>query len=286
MRPLIILVLLLTSCFQKVEKDAFYPQAFTFEPHVVGYKTLETFDITRPAIPYSDWQGNLYKTPDYKGRQFQINIWYPAENATSTQLTIGNYIDLTARSVYFEQTKENLNFGRQEIVSKVHDLGNTDSLKSLDVFNNLTTKAYLNARPIDDKFPLIVYPNGIAPFTTAPTCEMLASYGFVVVSFQMKGVDSSTSEASTIGADIGADDLKFILSEVLKLDFVDNDKIALIGNAIVSSFCVAHLVKNENIDAFISLEGGFISNYEQTILNDIPAYQPHRLNIPMLCIYS
>jgi hypothetical protein len=266
-----------------------YPEDLKFGSYQVGYKTLWTYDITRPAIPYSDWNGKLYPTKESTGRQFQINVWYPAASITKAQrLTIGDYMKLIFRQIDFEESSESIDFGKKELITKLIDLGSFDSLSALDLMKleNLTSKSYHDATQFKGQFPLILYPNGMAPFTNSIGAEYLSSHGFVVIGFTPKGQNKLTKDISTRGADVVSDDIKFVLSEVLQLPYVDAENIGIIANAVESSFSVGYQAQNRTLKSIVSLEGGFLSNFEQNILKDLPFYEPQNIDIPILAIYS
>lgn len=266
-----------------------YPEDLMFGNYQVGYKTLWTYDITRPAVPYADWKGRLYPTKETEGRQFQINVWYPStEISNERRLTLGDYTRLLFRQINFEENQKSIEFGKKELITKLIDLGGFDSLTVNDLakLEELSGNAFQNAKPANQKFPLILYPNGMAPFTNSITAEYLASHGFVVVGFTTKGRVQLTQDISTRGAEVASDDIKFVLSEVLKLPYIDRENIGIMANAIESSFCVGFQAKNRVLKSLISLEGGFLSSFNQTLLNDLPFYEPQNIDIPILAIYS
>ena len=266
-----------------------YPDQLNFGAYKVGFKTLWTHDITRAAVPYSDWNGNLYSTRETLGRQFQINIWYPtADKNRDTNVTMKDYMNLSYRQVDFAESAQSVAFGRKELIAKIKDLGGPDSLTvdDLTMLESLGSRAIHNAEALEGRFPVILYPNGLAPASSSASSEYLASHGYVAVSFALKGENGLTIDNSARGAEVASDDIGFVLSRILELPFVDREKIGLIGNAIESSFCIAYQSKNRNIDAFVSLEGGFISKFEQSILDNLPFYDPTSIDIPLLLIYS
>lgn len=285
--------LFLLACKDQIKSEVpilhLYPKGLKFGDYKVGYQTIWTYDITRPAVPYADWNGKLYPTRETKGRQFQINIWYPSNDLNSQQrLKVGNYMNLYARQIDFKETPEGIEFGKAELVSKLKDLGGFDSLSVDDLarLEDLACQALFNLNPINEKFPLILYPNGLAPFTNSIAAEYLTSHGFVVVGFAPKGQFKLSKDISTRGADIVSDDIKFVLSEVLKLPYVNSENVGIIANAIESSYCVGYQAKNRTLKSLVSLEGGFLSDFEQTILEDLPFYEPLNIDIPILAIYS
>ncbi|NNE67603.1 MAG: hypothetical protein HKN33_13650 [Pyrinomonadaceae bacterium] len=256
----------------------------------VGFRTIFTYDLSRPAVPYSDWDGKLYPTRETKGRQMQINIWYPAKlTDKSRRLDFRHYLDLTARQTDFRPLdKARRAFGDAQFIYKTNALGGGGSFTraKLDTLKKLKTNAFENAVPVNGEFPLIVFPNGGSPAFQSIMCEYFASHGFVVAAVVLKGREASTDEVSVKGFETAISDLDFAVGKTLELPNVDNTKICMIGNANTSSQIVAYHTRNQNVDCMVSLEGGLLSAFEQRILRGTPFYDPQAVNKPILAIYA
>ena len=261
----------------------------------VGFKTIFTHDLTKNAVPFSDWDGNLFPADTTEsGRQFQINIWYPAQPESGDPLKYADYIDLMGRQTDFDESEEQKVFARQLFISQTRKLGdirdgenNSDlTPEQLDQLLELDVLARSNARTAEGKFPLIVYPNGSSPAFQSITCEFLASHGYVTVAFVPKGRFSSGMEISTLGLELAVDDLEFVLGKISEMSNIDMQKAALLANAIQSSVGAAAISRNEKFKALISLEGGLPSAFEQRLLSESVFYQPENIQVPILFIYS
>lgn len=261
----------------------------------VGFKTLFTYDITKNAVPYSDWDGNLYQGhSSEKGRQYQINVWYPAQPGSGDPLKYADYVDLMGRQTNFGESEEQRAIARQTFITQTRDLRNIlesenkvelnteqlNQLLDLDIF------ARLNAKAAEGQFPVIIYPNGSSPAYQNITCEFLASHGYVTVAFVSKGRFSSGMEISTIGLEVAVDDLEFVLGKISEEQNVDMSQVSILANAISSSVGAAAVSRNEKFKALISLEGGLPSSFEQRLLNESVFYQPENIQAPILFIYS
>src|SRR5215203_1582008 len=64
----------------------------------VGFTSLFVYDKSRPTL--SNLTGLVPESP--KGRQMQINIWYPARESTKSRMTVADYAELLARQIEFE----------------------------------------------------------------------------------------------------------------------------------------------------------------------------------------
>lgn len=269
----------------------------------VGFRTIFTYDLSRSAIPYSDWNGKLYPTKETKGRQMQINVWYPAIlSKEDKRINFQHYLELMARQTDFGKiNKQKQAFADEQFINKTNALRDTTisvlyktnvpdgngsfTIEKLNTLKKLETNAYLNAKPINKKFPLVVFPNGTSPAFQSIMCEYFASHGFIVIGVALKGRHAYTEEISLVGMETTTMDLGFAIGKALEIPQVNNEKICLIGNAITSSQSVAYQTRNSNIDCVVSLDGGLPSKFEQSILNRTPFYNPQAVNKPILAIY-
>ena len=259
----------------------------------VGFRTVFAYDLSRPAIPYSNWDGKLFPTSETKGRQMQINIWYPAKlTGKNKRLDFRHYIELMARQTEFRPLdKERRAFADAQFISKTNSLsalkkGGKLSQENLAILKKLKTNAFANPKPVEGPFPLIVFPNGGSPAFQSIMCEFFASHGFVVVGVALKGRDGFTEDISTKGLETAVVDLAFTIGKVLEIPQVDNKRICLIGNAITSGHMVAYQTRNSNIDCMVSLDGGLLSGFEQRLLRGTPFYDNQLVDKPLLAIYA
>lgn len=257
----------------------------------VGFKTIFTHDLTRPSIPYTDWRGNIYPGKEQKGRQFQINVWYPANQIPGVnELSFGHYISLLSQQINFKPpSKESRHFYDSEFLKKIKILSGNDILShdQLNLIKGLKTNAILNAPALPNhQFPLLIFPNNGSPAFQSVMSEFFASHGYIVVSAALKGGHGFTEDISSEGLQIAVDDIDFILNKALSLEQVDHQKICLIGNAITSSQILAYQAQRALVDCIISLDGGILSRFEQNLLKGLPYYKPENINKPILAIFA
>lgn len=254
----------------------------------VGFKILFTTDLSRESVPYSDWNGRLFPTElASKGRNLPLSIWYPAVKS-KTPLKYGHFVNLIAQQSESRSSESIDSLSKQIFISQTNELGGAENFteEHLNKLLSLQTKSFLNAKAIKGEFPLVIFPNGTSPAYQSIMCEFLASHGYIVAGFPLKGQYTHTLDASVKGLEVAVDDLEFALQQLLALNNVDGDKIALMANAIESSFCAALASRNKKIKALISLDGGFLSQFEQDILAKTNFYEPQNLNIPILALYA
>ncbi|MEQ9404723.1 MAG: hypothetical protein RIM99_14115 [Cyclobacteriaceae bacterium] len=257
--------------------------------HTVGYQTLFVYDKTRPGVPFSDWDGRLNRNHDKKkGRQFQINLWFPAATGTGRPMSFSSYIHLNGQHTSFEVSEAQQRFGEELYISNTNDLAGNElfTRNELEKLMQLKVVSRLNAKPQNGSFPIVLIPGGTPAANHSILAEYLAGRGYVVAGFSPKGRYSSGLEISTIGLETGADDLEFVLGQLSQLPFVDLNQIAIVANAISSSVGALAVCKNVGIKALVSLEGGLPSAFEQRLLSKSVFYAPENFRTPTLFIYA
>lgn len=257
--------------------------------HGVGYRTLFEYDRTRPAVPYSDWDGKIY--PNYKaalGRQFQIHVWYPASVESGELMKYDQYVQLMGRETDFEFTEEQRDFAKERFIQQTNDLGGNGHFteKELQLLLEMEVLAQYEAEPLQGTFPVVVFPSGSSAAYHSITAEFLASHGFVVVGFSPKGRFSWGMENSTIGLETAVYDLEFVVQKIGLLPFVNLKEITLVGNAISASVCALAVARNSQYKGLVSLEGGLPSTFEQRLLDRTEIYEPQNIQVPTLFIYA
>ncbi|MGX1928310.1 acyl-CoA thioester hydrolase/BAAT C-terminal domain-containing protein [Flagellimonas sp. 2504JD4-2] len=285
------ILLVLGACQQPPENEN--REAFTnfldYGEHPVGFRTLFVSDLSRENVPYADWSGKLYPTKEESpGRNLPLHIWYPAEENSQEPLSYEHFARLNVVGTKKQFQEQDDSFFKQIFSYQVRELGGDKSFgpAQMDTLLALKTRSSLHPKALQKQFPLVIFPNGSSPAFQSILCELLASHGYVVAGVSLKGQFSHPIDASVRGLEVAVDDLEFALQELLKLPNVDKNQIALLGNAIESSFCAALASRNEKIKALVSLEGGFLSQFEQNILSETSFYQPQHMAIPIMAIYA
>ncbi|MEQ9298203.1 MAG: hypothetical protein RIF33_06560 [Cyclobacteriaceae bacterium] len=283
------LVLMSHCTSKKTERDFPIMGSLSLGEFAVGFTTLFVYDETRSAVPFADWNGKLYRDHDPEhGRQYQINIWYPALDDTGEPLKYEDYVNLMGQQTNFSDTPDQQDFAQQTFVNQTNDLGDEGHFTQADLeqLMHLDVLGQSNAAEISGKFPIVVFPNGSSPAFQSITAEFLTSHGYVVVAFAPKGRFSSGLEVSGIGLEVAVDDLEFVMTKVAQLPYADLNQVALLANAISSSVCAAAVARNDKYKALISLEGGLPSAFEQRLLNESVFYKPENIRAPMLFVYA
>lgn len=228
----------------EVEPVIEYP--LSWGPYEVGYNRLFLQDGTRPY--QADYYEDGLSVPIGTKRPIQANIWHPSEQTGNPNITMREYIETlnwAERIVEPDQKKE------EELRSSLQEFGLPE--------NYLTrkTKAFKSKQYSEKARPLIVYVPGLSGegVENYKLLELLASHGYLVVSFPSLGTYERTMQPTLEETLEQVKDLKFIIDWSRKSLPVTND-LTLIGYSwgILSSISFA-LNENASDIGLISLDG-------------------------------
>ena len=235
----------------------------------VGFKHYTMIDSTRLYRIANDFNNKLVFRP------IPISIWYPAimDNKNSKQLTVLDYLEI------LKEEEESKNLPDELLLDWFPELGDTPQNRG-----HLTEKvnALSNADFLEGKFPVVVY---AASFRSSSIenfvlFEYLASNGFVVISSPSRGTDTRWLEGGTKAMETQSRDVEFLLKEIHQYEYIDFDKIALMGFSFGGLSNAITVMKNKKISALVSLDG--TERYEYPVLEKSPYFDLDRFNIPYI----
>lgn len=250
-------------------------------PHAVGFKTVFTYDPSRPSLTTS--------TNDTQGRQMQINVWYPASRTQSRArpMLLEDYVYLISRELNFSplnKTRERESI--EKFKAQTIELGgNAETLQSLlPKLLKMPVAAIRNAPLAAGSFPLVIYPD--APARHSILCEYLASHGYVVAATSLKGTLEQELDVALTGIETITSDIQFVAGSMKTWPNVDRKKLALIGLGITASGALNAQMRNPEVDALVSLDGGIPTLFEDRLLKRAPYFDIAAFNVPLLAIYA
>jgi dienelactone hydrolase len=257
-----------------------YCQSENIGSYGVGFKYFKTTDNSR----------NYIIENDTVNRPMLIHYWYPSENnSESNYMTFKDYIDLIAIREDFGKTKMEIDKITEGFINAYlgfskQQFGIDTSIRTEDVLNS-RVKAIYDAKPIADKFPLIVYApsNSKSAVQNHIMCEYLAGNGYCVVSVGSAGYETLKR----------FDQKKAVLAQVLDMEFivkyirdslkVDFSNIGLFGYSSGSTATVIYQMRNPEVKALVSLDGSHEYAFYR-ILNRIEDFDFNKANTPYLMI--
>jgi hypothetical protein len=280
MRRTALLVLILMTALASASAQSLYGKLKP-GPYAIGYRSLPMVDTTRAPI------GDLTRAikPAGLGRAISAHLWYPAHPGTGMPLTYGHYIDVL-RNIVPNRNASHARTGNELFAEQITDLshGATSIQSELPRLRKLPVWARERAIAVEGKFPLVIHPDYRAPALNNVLCEYLASHGFVVVTTAMTGSRDLPFNVGRAGIVTLAEDILFVRSAVSHFHNVDANNTALIGVGIAASSALIASMRQPAIRASVSLEGGIPTQFEDTLLKQIPDFDPTLFRIPMLAI--
>jgi len=252
-------------------------------PYEVGYKTVFTYDLSRP--PIADAAPPELSYAPVQGRQMQISIWYPTKKLRRpSYLRFGDYVSLSSRELNLRaltavQSREN----QKKFMEQ--PLANGASRQQLEALLHMHTAAINNAPPANGPFPLVVFAHG-SPSNQSIMCEYLASHGFIVAAVPSKGSFEYDFDVGLSGLETLTRDIEFVSGFLQRLPEVDHEKLGLIGMSFGSAAVVGEATRNSGVRALISLDGGIGEGGVSFLLTRTPYYDVSRIKAPLLHLYT
>ncbi len=236
----------------------------------VGFKHYTMVDSTRLYRIENNFNNQLVNRP------IPISIWYPAtiENSNSEQLTVLHYLEI------LKEEEEWKNLPNDLLLDWFPELGDTPQNRG---HLSERVNALSNVKFLEGKYPVIVY----APSYQASSIEnfalfeYLASNGYVVISCPSRGTDTRWLEGGTTkDMETQSRDVEFLLKEIHKYEFIDFDRIALMGFSFGGLSNAITVMKNKKISALLSLDG--TERYNYAVLEKSPYFNSDKFNIPYM----
>ena len=173
LRLLFIVSITFSYCFGQRTKTA---------PFQAGFKTLHLVDSSRVYKP------NTLKTDSLHYRPLDLDIWYPAQEISSSRLLFGDLFGLLEeRAGRYQDNGDYTGITEELAMFFVAELGL--EAESGSTLLNVKTHSYENAQPAKGSLPLIIYMAGFngMGFENFKVLEKLAQEGYVVVSIWSMG---------------------------------------------------------------------------------------------------
>ncbi len=174
----------------------------------------------------------------------------------------------------------------REFVKRVRGVGGDEKLAASAAAKTLRTAmaAREGAAPRNTKAPLVLLTGEAGDH--ALIAEFLASHGFAVASVAYQGTFVPEFAVSAAEIETQVQDLQRVLSALAERSFVDAQRVGLVCHAIGSTSCALLAMRDARAAAFVSLEGGFPSQFEQDLARRSPFFDVAALRVPMLVLHA
>jgi len=250
----------------------------------VGYKLIHKYDYGRTFKPKYDYEGNHIDAEN--ARPVQISVWYPAAVDDRPEfMKYEEYIYSLATEIEFGQLNEEK---KQETIRrfKAFPLRNGADEAELDKILTSETYAVKDADQNPGSFPLILYASGGggSSYENSVLFEYLASNGYIIAAIPSVGQYKRTGAAGSISLDAQGRDMEFMLGEMVNFPNVNIKKIGTLGFSRGGSTNVLLAMRNFNIDAVVSLDGGTAIKRGIPAVKSSPYYNPDNMRAAFMYI--
>ncbi|HTF30179.1 MAG TPA: dienelactone hydrolase family protein, partial [Flavitalea sp.] len=241
-----------------------------------GFISIMRFDGSR-AVIQEQKEKNL-------GRIMQINLWYPSED-DGIKMTFGDYVALAG----LELDSSRANNWHETGITRYFawpESAKADKKNFLDFLDKKTPmNAVKSARLSRKKYPLVMLVHGFAA-DYAYLAEHLAAHGFVVMHVPVKGTTKYELDYQDKGLESQVRDYEFGL-KILKEEFpVITEEIAVTGFSFGGQSAMALAIRNREVRAVVSLDGGIGSAFGAQLLQSQGFYDPKKIKQPVLHLYN
>lgn len=252
-------------------------------PYTAGFMAIEDYDYSRSFMAKRDYFGAPMEGE--RGRPVQVCIWYPATAAESDpRMVYGEYA-----FAYPEDTRLYAFLGslQDREVGVLHFVFNNDRGAVIDLQSE-EMAAVRDAPPASGRFPLILYaPNFNSSMTeNLILCEYLASHGFVVASTHAYGPRSLRSGQDAAALEMIIADLGFVLATAHDLDFVDHDRLGVMGGSAGALAGLLFQMENIYVDALAGFNASFLRSGATEMTGGNPRFDIRAASAPMLQVYG
>lgn len=216
-------------------------------------------------------------------REVQIQVWYPFTNISNKGYQYQDYFKFIGTENKYRDHDNPIGYGEKVYFYPARYFKVSENkLDSLKNFNMLAS--YSSTFPTGTTYPTIFFSQGASgrPINNVPLFELLASHGFVVVSYPSQAPNSNTSFVDNIpgGLKNQAVDLKMAYAYSIEhFPMVDKNNIHFAG---ISSGTLAQyfLIKENNLNpkSVTSFDGSILSKSMEPFFD---GYQIPIFNCPV-----
>lgn len=215
----------------------------------VGYRQFTLEDATRPAASIASSR---------QARRIPVSLWYPAQAAKKTR---------TWYSYFRGEAQLSDSLPPDAPLARIR--------AALQARQSL---AAANAPALESKY-LIMIPASSG--LIAPVAEHLAAHGYSVAAVEGQGSFEPNFIASLPDLQSLIEDLQFVRARVgAQLPY------ACLGHAIGATACAGLAMRDWNMKAVISWEGGLPTPFEQSLLRQLPFFDAAAFRAPLLLLHA
>ncbi|MET0299286.1 MAG: hypothetical protein ABW036_05980 [Flavitalea sp.] len=240
----------------------------SYGAYQVGFDHYIKNDQTRSYIRTNDFTGKVLPRP------ISISIWYPAILKTAPKpMTVVDYMRVLKEEEEWEVLPDN----------RILDWFYYNNSESNKIHLKETVHAQRKAKPSVGKFPVVIY----APSYQASSaenfalCELLSSYGYIVISSPSRGTGSQRLDGGTTrDLETQARDIQFLIAEISGNPNAELSNLSVIGFSFGGISNVLAQMMDKRIRSVICLDGSV--RYQFDNLKRSPYFNIENFDVPFL----
>ena len=248
-------------------------------PYGIAFTALERYDYSRSFGPKRDYFGTII--PGERGRPVQICIWYPAEPQDEAAGAVyGEYAFVYPDDTRFFDFLSNLQNRELGVLFRYFG-NNRDAVMDL---MSVEMTAVRDAPHAAGSFPLLVYQPDFNNNVTENSIlfEYLASHGFVVAATHSFGTAEVGSQGGPADLETLVGDMEFTIAAMRDLDFVDNDRLGVLGYGAGGMAALLLQMRNAYVDAVAALEPAYVDSESSELVTGNPYYAVRSMAVPLM----
>jgi dienelactone hydrolase len=215
-------------------------------------------------------------------RVLQVLLWYPATES-GRPTSYEDYFHLAASELAStEPSAEEAAEHLLDVRGMALESG-ADACR-FDAFLKTRARARLGAKPVKERFPLVVFsPGSGAPaFQNTVVCEYLTSHGFLVAASPSVGPVSRRMPGTTEGLEAQAADIRLAIDTVARLDIAPPEKVGLFGLSWGGMAVLLQTMNDDTVDAVAALDPTVMVKRGRLLGKRVPGFRPDRLTVPTI----
>jgi len=242
-----------------------------------GFISLTRFDTSRPAVEE--------QAAGDKGRIIQVNVWYPSTGDTK-QVSFADYIRLVGKELNSSLADKYADTKGADKYFEWPASAGANKKTFMDFLDKKTPmQAWQNAKWLKQKSPVVMLVHGFAA-DYAYLAEYLAGNGYTVLQVPVKGTTAYELDYERKGLESQVKDYEYALRVIEKELSVATGKIAVVGFSFGGQSAVALSLRNKNIKAIVSLDGGIGSAFGAELLSKQRYYDACTIKASILHLYN
>lgn len=243
-------------------------------PYVPGFRLLETRDFSR-FYPSG-------KDDDMKARPVRVYLWYPAKKPIQTPMRFEDYARMAAADFTPGRSEGSADLTEKFLPVQLLKGLNSEELKMI---LEKRTAAVRNAAYAEGIFPLLVLGQGLyyeSPLSHLVLCEFLASHGYVVATCPLFGTHYRLVNINVEDLETEVRDLEFVIGTIQEIPQIKTDGLGIIGYDLGGMAGLILSMRNQSVDAFLSLDAGILFGHFSGLPGSHPHYHEENFTIPWM----